>query len=120
MSADLPSVLAGTIVVALTIYALTGGADFGGGVWDLLARGPRARAQRRLIADALAPIWEANHVWLIAVIVILFTAFPPAFGAIATALHIPLTAMLVGIVLRGSAFTFRSYHRPDDHVAERW
>src|SRR5690349_14916593 len=101
--------LAAIALLGLICYALTGGADYGGGVWDLLARGPRAAAQRALIADAISPIWEANHVWLILVIVILFSAFPPAFATIATALHIPLTLMLVGIVLRGSAFTFRAY-----------
>src|SRR5262245_55702390 len=106
--------LAGAMMVSLTFYALMGGADFGGGVWDLFAFGPRKRAQRELIAEAIGPIWEANHVWLILVIVILFTAFPPAFAAIATALHIPLTLMLVGIVLRGSAFTFRSYDKRTD------
>lgn len=106
--------LAGVMMVALTFYALSGGADYGGGVWDLLAWGPRRKAQRELIAEAIAPIWEANHVWLIIVIVILFTAFPPAFAAIATALHIPLTLMLIGIVLRGAAFTFRSYDQQTD------
>ncbi len=101
--------IAGVILAALTLYALTGGADYGGGVWDLFALGPRAQAQRDLIAEAIAPIWEANHVWLIIVIVLLFVAFPVAFAAIMTALHIPLVIMLVGIVLRGSAFTFRAY-----------
>lgn len=112
--------LAGVMMAALTFYALSGGADYGGGVWDLLAWGPRRRAQRELIAAAIAPIWEANHVWLIIVIVILFTAFPPAFAAIATALHIPLTLMLIGIVLRGAAFTFRSYDQQTDNVQRRW
>ena len=112
--------LAGAMVLALTFYALTGGADYGGGVWDLLAWGSRARAQRALIADAIAPIWEANHVWLILVIVILFTAFPSAFAVIATALHIPLTLLLIGIVLRGSAFVFRTYDTQDDEVQRRW
>jgi cytochrome bd ubiquinol oxidase subunit II len=112
--------LAGAMVLALTFYALTGGADYGGGVWDLLAWGSRARAQRALIADAIAPIWEANHVWLILVIVILFTAFPSAFAVIATALHIPVTLLLIGIVLRGSAFVFRTYDTQDDEVQRRW
>lgn len=101
--------LAAVALIALILYGLTGGADYGGGVWDLLARGPRQGAQRALIRDAIGPIWEANHVWLILVIVILFTAFPKGFAVIATALHIPLTLMLIGVVLRGSAFTFRSY-----------
>jgi cytochrome d ubiquinol oxidase subunit II len=108
------------MICALTFYALLGGADYGGGVWDLFARGPRAREQRALIAEAIGPIWEANHVWLILVVVILFTAFPPAFAIIATALHIPLTLLLVGIVLRGSAFTFRTYDIQRDDVQRRW
>ena len=81
-SADL---LGGVILVALIAYALLGGADFGGGIWDLLASGPRKRAQRELIEHAIGPIWEANHVWLVLVVVVLFTAFPPAFAAISTA-----------------------------------
>jgi cytochrome d ubiquinol oxidase subunit II len=108
------------MIVALTFYALLGGADYGGGVWDLFARGVRAAKQRALIADAIGPVWEANHVWLILVLVILFTGFPPAFAAIATALHIPLTLMLIGIVLRGSAFTFRTYDVQRDDVQRRW
>jgi cytochrome d ubiquinol oxidase subunit II len=101
--------VAGVMVVGLTVYTLTGGADFGGGVWDLLASGPRKRQQRLLIAEALAPIWESNHVWLILVVVLMFVCFPPAFAAISIALHVPLTLMLIGVVLRGSAFVFRAY-----------
>jgi cytochrome d ubiquinol oxidase subunit II len=116
----LPGLLAGIMLLALNAYVLLGGADFGGGVWDLFARGPRREAQRELIAHAIGPIWEANHVWLILVVVLLFTCFPPAFAAIVTELHIPLTLMLVGIVLRGSAFTFRTYDAQDDDVQRRW
>src|SRR4051812_5378836 len=112
-------VIALVTLASLILYALMGGADFGGGVWDLLAQGPRAARQRKVISDAIAPIWEANHVWLILVIVLLFTAFPGAFAAMMTALHIPLTAMLVGVVLRGSAFVFRKYDAKDDHVQRR-
>jgi len=108
------------MLIALNFYVLLGGADYGGGVWDLLSWGPRASKQRALIAEAIGPIWEANHVWLILVIVILFTGFPLAFAEISTYLHIPLTLMLVGIVLRGSAFTFRSYDSRDDAVQRRW
>jgi cytochrome d ubiquinol oxidase subunit II len=108
------------MIVALTFYALLGGADYGGGVWDLFSTGARANRQRALIAEAIGPVWEANHVWLILVVVILFTAFPPAFAAIATALHIPLTLMLAGIVLRGAAFTFRTYDVERDDVQRRW
>ena len=113
-------IVAGVMVAALVLYALLGGADYGGGVWDLFAFGPRARGQRELIAEAISPVWEANHVWLILVVVVLFTAFPPAFATIATALHIPLTLMLIGIVLRGTAFTFRTYDVQRDDVQLRW
>jgi cytochrome d ubiquinol oxidase subunit II len=112
--------VAGIMVGALIIYAVLGGADYGGGVWDLLASGPRAGDQRRLIAEAIAPVWEANHVWLILVLVMLFTAFPAAFAAIGTSLHIPLTLMLIGVVLRGTAFTFRHYDDQHDRVQRRW
>lgn len=116
----LETIIAGVMVASLVLYALLGGADYGGGVWDLFAFGRRAREQRTLIADAIGPVWEANHVWLILVIVILFTAFPPAFAVIATALHIPITLLLIGIVLRGTAFTFRSYDVQRDDVQRRW
>ena len=116
----LETIIGGVMVASLVLYALLGGADYGGGVWDLFAFGRRARDQRALIADAIGPVWEANHVWLILVIVILFTAFPPAFSVIATALHIPITLLLIGIVLRGTAFTFRSYDVQRDDVQRRW
>jgi len=117
---QLETIIAGVMIASLVLYALLGGADYGGGVWDLFAFGPDARKQRALIADAISPVWEANHVWLILVIVILFTAFPPAFAAIATALHIPITLLLIGIVLRGTAFTFRTYDVQRDDVQRRW
>lgn len=106
------TLLGGVMLLGLTVYVLTGGADFGGGVWDLFATGSRARAQRSLIAQAIGPIWEANHVWVILVVVLLFVAFPVAFACISTALNIPLTLLLFGIVLRGSAFAFRA-HAPE-------
>src|ERR1700730_10125226 len=113
--------VAASLAGALVLYALTGGADYGGGVWDLLARGPRALAHRKLIAHAIGPIWEANHVWLILVVVVLFTAFPPAFARLSIVFHIPLSIALVGIVLRGCAFAFRHYHgHGEDHVPDEW
>jgi cytochrome d ubiquinol oxidase subunit II len=116
----LPELLGGAVLLALVVYALLGGADYGGGVWDLLARGPRARAQRDLVTHSIGPVWEANHVWLILAVVLLFTCFPPAFARIGTELHIPLTLALVGIVLRGSAFTFRSYGAAGDETGRRF
>jgi cytochrome bd ubiquinol oxidase subunit II len=116
----LPHAVAGTMVLSLNAYVLLGGADFGGGVWDLLARGKHRDQQRALIAEAIGPIWEANHVWLILVVVLLFSCFPKAFAHLATELHVPITIMLVGIVLRGSAFTFRTYDSKQDAVQRRW
>ena len=101
-------------------YVLTAGADFGGGVWDLLSRGPRAEAQREAIAKAIAPIWEVNHIWMIFVVVLLFTVFPHAFAVVSVALHIPLLLVLIGIVLRGSAFVFRAYGMQPNAARERW
>jgi cytochrome d ubiquinol oxidase subunit II len=115
---SLVDLTAGVALLALVVYALTGGADFGGGVWDLLARGPRAEQRRALIERAIGPIWEANHVWLILVVVLLFTCFPRAFAAISTALHVPLTLVLLGVVARGTAFVFRHYGPTDE--AARW
>lgn len=117
MSPELVFLLIG---VAVGAYVLTAGADFGGGVWDLLSRGPRATAQREAIARAIAPIWEVNHIWMIFVVVLLFTVFPNAFALVSTALHIPLVLVLVGIVLRGSAFVFRAYGMQPDEKRERW
>ncbi len=106
--------------LAVGAYVLTAGADFGGGVWDLLSRGPRAAAQRQAIADAIAPIWEVNHIWMIFVVVLLFTVFPDAFAVVSVALHGPLLLVLVGIVLRGSAFVFRAYGMQPNAARERW
>ncbi|AMW06506.1 hypothetical protein GEMMAAP_02910 [Gemmatimonas phototrophica] len=108
------------MVLSLNAYVLLGGADFGGGVWDFFARGNRREEQRALIAEAIGPIWEANHVWLILVVVLLFSCFPKAFAHLSTELHVPITIMLLGIVLRGSAFTFRSYDSKKDTVQRRW
>jgi cytochrome d ubiquinol oxidase subunit II len=101
--------LGASLVGALTCYLLTGGADFGAGIWSLFALGRNRRKEGDLIDQAIGPIWEANHVWLIIAVTILFTAFPTAFALITTALHIPLTLMLLGIVLRGTAFAVRTH-----------
>jgi cytochrome d ubiquinol oxidase subunit II len=94
--------------LALTAYALLGGADFGGGFWDLVAGGPeRGARQRALIEHSIGPVWEANHVWLIFFLVVMWTAFPQVFAAIASTLYLPLMAAALGIILRGSGFAFR-------------
>lgn len=103
--------LGAAILAGLVAYVVLAGADFGGGVWDALATGPRAPRQRAAIAEAIGPVWEANHVWLIFVIVLLFSAFPTAYAALSVALFVPFHLVLLGIILRGSAFVFRAYSR---------
>ena len=101
-------VCAGILWVGATFYALFGGADFGAGFWDLVAGGAeRGERPRALIQRSLTPVWEANHVWLIFILVVLWTAFPPAFSAVMTTLYVPIALAAVGIVLRGSGFAFR-------------
>jgi cytochrome d ubiquinol oxidase subunit II len=103
-----PDVVAAILWIGVTLYAVFGGADFGAGMWDLVARkSERAERARALIDHSIAPVWEANHVWLIFVLVVLWTAFPPAFSAVMTTLYVPLALAALGIVLRGSGFAFR-------------
>jgi cytochrome d ubiquinol oxidase subunit II len=116
----LARMVAAVALAALALYAVTGGADFGAGLWDRFASGPRKAEQRAVIEHALAPIWETNHVWLIFVVVLLFSAFPAAFAAIGTALTVPLSLALIGIVLRGAAFVFRHYGQGTPAENRRW
>jgi cytochrome bd ubiquinol oxidase subunit II len=99
----------GAILLAgVTLYAVLGGADFGGGLWDLLAGGDaRGRAPRQLIDESITPVWEANHVWLIFCLVIFWTAFPHAFATVMNTLTFPIWLAVFGIVLRGAGFAFR-------------
>lgn len=119
-SLTLAYIIAALIWAALIAYAVLGGADFGGGVWTLLAQGPQPDRQRRLIAQAIGPVWEANNVWLIYVIVATFTAFPIVYSAVSTALFIPVTLALIGIVLRGAAFGFSAHFRAAEPVGVAW
>jgi cytochrome d ubiquinol oxidase subunit II len=94
--------------LGVTLYAVFGGADFGAGFWDLLAGGARTGAGRRaLMQESIGPVWEANHVWLIFVLVVLWTTFPAAYAQMASTLIVPATAVAIGIILRGSGFAFR-------------
>jgi cytochrome d ubiquinol oxidase subunit II len=96
------------LLASVTLYAVLGGADFGGGLWDLLAgTTARGRVPRGLIDESITPVWEANHVWLVFDLVIFWTAFPHAFAAVMTALALPLWLAVGGIVLRGAGFAFR-------------
>ena len=96
------------LLLALTTYAVFGGADFGAGFWDLTAGGSERGARpRALIEHSIGPVWEANHVWLIFVFVVTWTAFPEAYASITLTLFVPLTIAALGIVLRGASFAFR-------------
>jgi cytochrome bd ubiquinol oxidase subunit II len=109
--ADVPAIL---ILVGIAAYIVFAGADFGAGLWYLLAGpGPRGRPVRDFTYHAMAPVWEANHVWLIFVLVVTWTAYPTAFGSIASTLAVPLFIAAVGIILRGTAYALRSGAEPD-------
>ena len=98
----------GILLAGVTLYAVFGGADFGGGLWDLLAgTTAQGRAPRALIDESITPVWEGNHVWLVFDLVIFWTAFPYAFAAVMNTLALPLWLALAGIVLRGAGFAFR-------------
>jgi cytochrome d ubiquinol oxidase subunit II len=100
--------IAVVLLLAVVAYAVFGGADFGAGFWDLTAGGPeRGRRPRNVIEHAIGPVWEANHVWLIFIFVVLWTAFPEAYASITLTLFVPLTIAALGIVLRGASFAFR-------------
>jgi len=100
--------VAAMLMVGVTAYAVFGGADFGAGFWDLVAGGAERGARPRSVVDhAIGPVWEANHVWLIFVLVVLWTSFSEAFGSIMLTLFVPLALAAFGIVLRGASFAFR-------------
>lgn len=108
LAAVLPNVIVTIIWIGVLAYAVFGGADFGSGMWDLLAGNTaQGAAARKRIDRSIGPVWEANHVWLIFVLVYLWTAFPGAFAAVMTALFIPFVLAAIGIIFRGGAFVFR-------------
>src|SRR4026209_3042627 len=96
------------LLIGIMAYAVFGGADFGAGFWDLIAGGAdRGARPRSVIEHSIGPVWEANHVWLIFVFVVLWTCFPEAYASIMLTLFVPLTIAALGIVLRGASFAFR-------------
>ena len=105
---------------ALTVYALLGGADFGAGVWEFITVLRASDKERQHIYKAIGPVWEANHVWLIFVLVILMNGFPLAFAALSRALWLPLLMALCGIVFRGASFAFRSYGQESYRERKLW
>ena len=102
--------------VSICLYLITGGADFGAGIIELFSRKSYRDKTKKILSNSIAPIWEANHMWLIIAVVILFVGFPTIYTTVSTYLHIPLVLMLVGIIARGTAFTFRNY----DAVEDSW
>jgi cytochrome d ubiquinol oxidase subunit II len=102
-------VLLSILWLALFIYTIFGGADFGAGMLELFATGESGARQETLIDESIGPVWESNHVWLIFLLVVFFTAFPPAFADINVVLFIPLLLAVIGIVLRGSSFVFNTH-----------
>ncbi|MCF7761479.1 MAG: cytochrome d ubiquinol oxidase subunit II [Cephaloticoccus sp.] len=107
------------IGASLLLYMLLGGSDFGAGILELLPAGRLRQAQKSVINRAMGPVWEANHMWLILIVVILFMGFPVIFTTLMISLHVPMLALLVGIVLRGTAFTFRHYDAVQDGRSQK-
>jgi cytochrome d ubiquinol oxidase subunit II len=108
------------MLTALTLYAICGGADFGAGVWEFSTALQATDKERGHLYKAIGPVWEANHVWLIFVVVILFNGFPGVFAALSRALWLPLLIALAGIVFRGASFVFRSYGQGSSRVQKLW
>ncbi len=106
MIIDLISLIA---FVALVLYIIFGGADYGAGILEIFRETPFRQEQERTITAAMGPVWEANHIWLILIVVILFNGFPAVYLTMSTFLHLPLVAVLLGLVVRGTAFSFRHY-----------
>ena len=106
------------LVISILLYFLLGGADFGAGIIELFTSDKNKKRTRRTMYQAIGPVWEANHMWLIIAIVILFVGFPKVYTVMSTYLHIPLLIMLIGIIARGTAFVFRHYDAVIDNMQE--
>lgn len=106
------------LCLSVLLYVLLGGADFGAGIIEMFTSPKHIRRTRKTLYHAIGPIWEANHMWLIIAIVILFVGFPLIYSLLSIHLHLPLLIMLMGIVARGTAFTFRHYDAVHDSMQE--
>ncbi|HEX6892585.1 MAG TPA: cytochrome d ubiquinol oxidase subunit II [Chryseolinea sp.] len=106
------------LFLSILLYLLLGGADFGAGIIEMFTSSKHIRRTRKTVYQAIGPIWEANHMWLIIAIVILFVGFPAIYSILSVYLHIPLVIMLMGIIARGTAFTFRHYDAVHDTMQE--
>ena len=102
------------LALSLYLYCLLGGADFGVGVHEWFISPKHKREHEDIVKEAIGPVWEANHMWLIIMVVILFVGFPKIYAQVSIYLHIPMTLMLIGIILRGCAFSFRHYDSVED------
>ncbi len=109
-------VVIGFLWLSICLYLILGGADFGAGIVELMTKKKNRKYTEKIMYESIAPVWEANHMWLIIAIVILFVGFPEIYTTMSTYLHIPLVLMLLGIIARGTAFTFRHY----DAVKDDW
>lgn len=109
-------VVIGFLWLSICLYVILGGADFGAGIVELFTKKKSRHKTKEIMYESIAPVWEANHMWLIIAIVILFVGFPEIYTTMSTYLHIPLVLMLLGIIARGTAFTFRHY----DAVKDDW
>lgn len=108
------------IGASLLLYTLLGGADYGAGILEMFPISAKYKElQKKTINHAMGPVWEANHIWLILIVVILFMGFPKIFITMMTSLHLPMVALLVGIVFRGCAFTFRHYDAIYDEQTQK-
>lgn len=108
------------LVISILLYFLLGGADFGAGIIELFTSDKNKKRTRRTMYQAIGPVWEANHMWLIIAIVILFVGFPKIYSVMSVYLHIPLVIMLLGIIARGTAFVFRHYDAVIDNMQEAY
>jgi cytochrome d ubiquinol oxidase subunit II len=104
------------LCLSILLYFLLGGADFGAGIIELFTSTKNRSRTRKTMYHAIGPVWEANHMWLIIAIVILFVAFPKVYSVMSVHLHIPLVIMLIGIIARGTAFVFRHYDAVKDDM----
>ncbi|AZA80062.1 cytochrome d ubiquinol oxidase subunit II [Chryseobacterium sp. G0186] len=109
-------IVIGFLWLSICLYVILGGADFGAGIVELFSNKKARHKTKEIMYESIAPVWEANHMWLIIAIVILFVGFPEIYTTMSTYLHIPLVLMLLGIIARGTAFTFRHY----DAVKDNW
>ncbi|NAW50080.1 cytochrome d ubiquinol oxidase subunit II [Elizabethkingia argentiflava] len=109
-------VVIGFLWLSICLYLILGGADFGAGIVELFTHKNAKAKTSKIMYESIAPVWEANHMWLIIAIVIMFVGFPKIYSFMSTYLHIPLVLMLVGIIARGTAFTFRHY----DAIEDKW